>query len=87
MSNWASRLVGWLAGFGAILVMFFRGQALKEKAQRADERAERAEAATNTYQRINMARTKLKQKQIQEAQADDDAFSDGRRDHFDNNWR
>ena len=83
MSNWASRLVGWLAGLGAILVMFFRGQALKEKAERADQ----AEAATSTYQRINSARTELKQKQQQEAQADDEAFKTGDRDHFNNNWR
>lgn len=87
MNNWATRLIGWLAGLGAILAMFFRGQALKEKAERAEERADQAEAATNTYQRINSARTKLKQQQQNEAQDDDEAFKTGDRDHFDNNWR
>lgn len=86
MNNWASRLIGWLAGLGAIAAMFYKGKAATEKAERADERADRAEYTADTYQKINTERAKLHKKQQEEITANEQKNATGDRDHFDNSW-
>lgn len=93
MNNWASRLISWLAGLGAIAAMFYRSKAATEKAKReadnaehADERADRAEHTANTYQKINAERAKLHKKQQEEITANEQKNAASDRDHFDNSW-
>lgn len=93
MNNWASRLIGWLAGLGAIAAMFYKSKAAvanakyqEEKAERADERADRAEHTADTFQKINTERAKLHKKQQEEITANEQKNATGDRDHFDNSW-
>lgn len=86
MNNWASRLIGWLAGLGAIAAMFYKSKAATEKAERADERADRATHTADTYQKINTERAKLHKKQQEEITANEQKNAAGDRDHFDNSW-
>jgi hypothetical protein len=92
MNNWASRLIGWLAGLGAIAAMFYKSKAATEKAKReaekaeyADERADRATHTADTYQNINTERAELEQ-QHQQEQLNDETSIDGR-DHFNNRFK
>jgi uncharacterized protein HemX len=83
-----NRALAIVAALAAALAAFFglRSKQHQAEAERDRQRAETAEAASVTHQRIDQSRAEL-EKLHREQQADiEQRLDDGRRDHLEGRW-
>lgn len=80
--NITEKILGFLAALGAIFTLVFRARAAEERAEHAEQIADRSQAITRNYEQINTARAELREQHAKEDAAHAEALKAGRRDHF-----
>lgn len=81
-ASMTEKILGFLAVLGAIFALVFRARAAEERAEKAEQTADRSQAITRNYERINTARARLREQHAKEDAAYAEAQKAGRRDHF-----